>query len=61
MERECPSDAIIPEPTCIWCGRICEKNEVVWTGSSESYAGNELWCYCKYCKTDMFKKITKAL
>ena len=54
-----PDDAVIPKPTCIYCCRECKKNEVVWTGDSNSYDGFELWCYCEHCETDMFKKITK--
>ena len=55
----CPDDAIIPEPTCQYCGRICNKEEIVWTGDNESYEGFELWCYCEHCKTDTFHKLTK--
>lgn len=57
---QCPADAICPdEPTCMYCGRKCEKTEVVWTGDDESYAGFELWCYCEHCKTDTFHKLIK--
>ena len=59
MEKYCPDDAVLEEPTCQWCGRICKKNEVVWTGDANSYKGWELWCYCPHCKTDTFHIITQ--
>lgn len=58
---ELPSDAVLPDSTCIWCGKDCKKNEVVQTGNNESYEGFELWCYCDDCNTDTFKKIIKGI
>lgn len=57
---ECPEDAIcVDEPRCMYCGRLCDKTEVVYTGNEESYAGFEGWCYCEYCKTNTFHKMIK--
>ncbi len=56
----CPADAVCPEePTCMECGKVCSRTEVVWTGDSESYAGFELWCYCEDCQTDTFHRMVK--
>lgn len=56
----CPGDAVIAEgPTCMYCGRICDTMEVVYTGDDESYAGFELWCYCDHCKADTFHRMIK--
>ena len=56
----CPDDAICSdEPTCMYCGKICDKVEYVWTGDKNSYKGFELWCYCDKCKTDTFHKLIK--
>ena len=55
-----PDDAFCPdEPTCQYCGKICERTEVVWTGDENSYKCWELWCYCEECKTDTFHPMVK--
>ena len=62
MEKQLPYNAkiIMEDPTCMNCGRLCKKNEIVWTGDTESYEGFELWCYCEYCKIDTFHKLVKV-
>lgn len=56
----CPADAMcLDEPTCMECGNICKKTEIVWTGDEESYEGFELWCYCDNCKIDTFHKLVQ--
>jgi hypothetical protein len=58
MNDFCPDDAICPDdPTCMECGNICKKSEIVWTGDQNSYKGWELWCYCDRCKIDTFHKM----
>jgi hypothetical protein len=58
MNDFCPDDAICPDdPTCMECGNICKKSEIVWTGDQNSYKGWELWCYCDRCKVDTFHKM----
>ena len=58
MNDFCPDDAICPDdPTCMECGHICKKSEIVWTGDQNSYKGWELWCYCDLCKVDTFHKM----
>jgi hypothetical protein len=40
MNDFCPDDAICPDdPTCMECGNICKKSEIVWTGDQNSYKG----------------------
>ena len=58
MNDFCPDDAICPDdPTCMECGNICKKSEIVWTGDQNSYKGWELWCYCDRCKVDTFHRM----
>lgn len=60
MIDDASEDAIcLEEPTCQWCGAICDRTEVVWTGDEDSYQGYELWCYCDKCKTDTFRPMSK--
>lgn len=51
------ADMIMPEPICMYCGRLCETTEVIHTGDEETYKGFECWCYCEHCKKDTFHKI----
>ena len=47
---------LYPAPTCMICGKLCDKVEEVQTDDSESKNGMELWCYCDDCKMDTFHK-----
>lgn len=60
QDWQCPGDAICPdEPTCMYCGKICETTETIYTGDDESYEGFELWCWCDDCQADTFHKMVK--
>jgi hypothetical protein len=60
QDWQVPGDAICPdEPTCMYCGKICETTETIYTGDDESYEGFELWCWCDDCQTDTFHKMIK--
>lgn len=55
-----PADAICPDgPTCMYCGKICDINAVIYTGEDESYEGFELWCWCDDCHEATFHKMIK--
>lgn len=49
-------DYILPDATCMDCGRICETWEFIYTGDNETLDGYELWCYCPVCRIDTFHK-----
>lgn len=60
QDWQCPDDAVCPdEPTCMYCGKICERTEVVYTADNESYSGFELWCWCEDFQVDTFHKMIK--
>lgn len=43
--------------TCMYCGKHCDKAELINTGDDESFEGFEVWCWCDDCKVDTFYKI----
>ena len=60
QDWQVPADAICPdELRCMYCGKLCETTEVIYTGDDESYAGFEVWCFCEDCQTDTFYKMVK--
>lgn len=60
QDWQVPAAAICPdELRCMYCGKICETSEVIYTGDDESYEGFECWCWCEDCQADTFYKMVK--
>jgi len=60
QDWQIPDDAICPdEPICMYCGKICDTTELIYTGDDESYEGFESWCWCEDCQADTFHKMIK--
>ena len=61
LELESEDKLVIEEPICMYCGKVCDTVEFVYTGDEESVDGFEVWCYCDDCQVDTFHKIREKL
>ena len=48
----CLDEGEFVKSNCIWCGKDCERAELLDTGEEI-----EMWCYCKECDSECWHQI----